>query len=505
MKASLQLKYTQNLTMTPQLQQAIKLLQLSSLELQQEIQLMLDTNPMLEQEDGDSLPDDDYPQNEENLELHEYQDGLQMDHFSQQDILEHSPRDVHEDVLNDPSQNELWNSSTLAQTANSSSTSDSVNFETNKSEVASLSAYLLEQLNLCTMSDRDRAIAYFIIESIDQNGYFTADIDAIIEDLNERQSQLEEIDDDPYEVDEFLAVLHRVQQFEPAGIAAQNLQECLTIQLKQLNPTTPCLKEALLLVERYLNFLGTKDFIQIRRKTKLSETVLKTAIELIQSLNPYPSHAVIEEKTDYIVPDIIVRKYHGQWIAQLNEDSLPKLRINNLYASYIKRSDNSSDGQFLKNNLQEAKWFIKSLQSRHETLLKVANEILRIQQDFFEYGPEAMKPLVLHDIAEIVDMHESTISRVTTQKYLHSPKGIFELKYFFSSHVATDQGGECSSTAIRALIKKLVAAENRNKPLSDSKISSLLSKEGIQVARRTIAKYRESLAIPPSNERKQLL
>jgi len=508
MKASLQLKYSQNLTMTPQLQQAIKLLQLSTLELRQEIQVMLETNPMLE-EDGDSTEPDDYLSQDEAFKEPDYQDGLQMDNFSQQEILEYGPRDLQEDVIADPSQNEQWDSSRLStSSANSTFDGDSSDFESRSSESNTLNAYLLEQLNLCTMSERDRNIAYMIIESIDDNGYFTSDIKPLLEALNKTLVSLaaktEEID--LFEEDEFLAVLHRVQQFEPSGIAAQNLQECLSIQLKQLGQNTPVSADALLLVEHYLNFLGTKDFVQIRRKTKLSEEKLKSAIRLIQSLNPYPSSAVTQEKTDYIVPDIIIRKFKGKWIAELNDESLPKLRVNNLYASYIKRSDNSEDGQFLKNNLQEAKWFIKSLQSRHETLLKVAKEILRIQYDFFEYGPEAMKPLVLHDIAALVDMHESTISRVTTQKYLLSPKGIFELKYFFSSHVSTEEGGECSSTAIRALIKKLIAGENRNKPLSDSKISQLLSKsEGIQVARRTIAKYRESLSIPPSNERKQLL
>lgn len=499
MKASLQLKYTQSLTMTPQLQQAIKLLQLSTLELQQEIQLMLESNPMLEQEDVDFAETEDYSPSDESSEMHDYQDGLQMDHFSQQDILEYSSRDTHDDVVSDPSQNEHWEKEQLSQASSLSLASDTNNFESTNSPSISICTYLLEQLNLCRMSDRDRSLAFLIIESIDEQGYFTTDINALLEDLNRHNDST-----DLYELDEFLAVLHRVQQFEPAGIAAQNLQECLSIQLKQLNPNTEGREEALFLVDRYMDILGTKDFTQIRRKTKLNELILRIAIQLIQSLNPYPSSGITEEKTDYIVPDIIVRKYRNKWIAELNDDSLPKLRINSLYASYIKGSKNSSDGQFLKDNLQEAKWFIKSLQSRHETLLKVANEILRVQQDFFEYGPEAMKPLVLHDIAELVDMHESTISRVTTQKYLHSPKGVFELKYFFSSHVATDQGGECSSTAIRALIKKLVSTENRTKPLSDSKIATLLSAEGIQVARRTIAKYRESLAIPPSNERKQL-
>jgi RNA polymerase sigma-54 factor len=504
MKASLQLKYSQNLTMTPQLQQAIKLLQLSSLELEQEIQNMLETNPMLEQDEGVETPSEDLLYQADS-KVNEENSMVDLESFSREEIIEHSPTDVYEDVISDPSQDEHWDrSSSSVSNPSNNSDNDFTDFESRLSEPDTLSEQLLTQLNLCKMSDRDLEIAYLIIESLDSNGYLDTELSELLKDINEGRNP-DSDSFDTFEIDEFYAVLHRIQQFEPTGVAAQNLEECLSLQLKQLPTNTPFLKEALMLVKRYLNFLGSKDFIQIRRKTKLNENTLRGAIKLIQSLNPYPGSIISEEKTEYITPDIIIRKYQGTWIAELNEDTLPKIRINNIYASYIKRSDNSADGQFLKNNLQEARWFIKSLQSRHETLLIVAKEILRIQQDFFEYGAEAMKPLVLHDIAELVDMHESTISRVTTQKYMLTPKGVFELKYFFSSHVSTNAGGECSSTAIRALIKKMVAAENRTKPLSDSKISTLLASEGIKVARRTIAKYRESLSIPPSNERKQLL
>jgi RNA polymerase sigma-54 factor len=253
--------------------------------------------------------------------------------------------------------------------------------------------------------------------------------------------------------------------------------------------------------------LGIKDFAQVMRKARIKENELREIFVLIQTLNPRPGSSVESGKSEYVVPDVIVSKdiKNNRWLVELNPEIAPKLRVNSSYASMVKRADNSSDNNYLKDHLQEAKWFIKSLQSRNETLLKVATTIVEHQRGFLDYGDEAMKPLVLHDIAEAVDMHESTISRVTTQKYMHTPRGIFELKYFFSSHVSTDTGGECSSTAIRALIKKLVAAENTRKPLSDSKIANLLGEQGIKVARRTIAKYREALNIPPSNERKSLI
>jgi RNA polymerase sigma-54 factor len=306
------------------------------------------------------------------------------------------------------------------------------------------------------------------------------------------------------ELDEVEAVQHRLQQFDPCGACSQNLAECLSVQLNQFDPDTPFLAEAKLIAKQYLPLLASRDFRQLVRRTKLKEDELSQAVALIQNLNPRPGDMIANGDTEYVVPDVFVEKREGRWVVELNPEIAPRLRINSDYASLVKRADSSSDNTFLKDNLQEARWFLKSLQSRNETLLKVASCIVEKQRGFLEYGAEAMKPLVLHDIAEIVEMHESTISRVTTQKFMHTPQGIFELKYFFSSHVSTDSGGECSSTAIRALIKKLVNGENPKKPLSDSKITDLLADQGIQVARRTIAKYRESLNIPPSNERKTL-
>jgi RNA polymerase sigma-54 factor len=272
-----------------------------------------------------------------------------------------------------------------------------------------------------------------------------------------------------------------------------------------LSPSTPWLEEAKLIVTRYLVQLGNADFAQILRRSKLTEDSLREVLDLIRTLDPNPGLSVGKDNTEYVVPDVYVSKKNDRWVVELNPDIAPKIRINSDYASLIKRADNSSDNTYLRDNLQEARWFLKSLQSRNETLMKVATKIVHHQRNFLEYGAEAMKPLVLHEIAEAVEMHESTISRVTTQKYMHTPRGIFELKYFFSSHVSTASGGECSSTAIRALIKKIVAAENPRKPLSDNKITLLLEEQGIKVARRTIAKYRDTLYIPPSNERKRLV
>ena len=259
------------------------------------------------------------------------------------------------------------------------------------------------------------------------------------------------------------------------------------------------------LVDEFLDLLASRDFSALKRKTHWEEATLQKAIAVIQSLNPRPGSAISAAEVEYIIPDVSVFKNKGRWVVELNPDATPKIGINASYAGMIKRADKGSDNTFLKNNLQEARWFLKSLQSRNETLLKVSTRIVEHQKGFLEYGEEAMQPLVLHDIAEAVDMHESTISRVTNRKYMHTPRGIFELKYFFSSHVGTNTGGEVSSTAIRALIKKLTAQESPKKPLSDSKIAAILGEQNIKVARRTVAKYRESMSIPPSNERKRLV
>ncbi|MFQ3229984.1 RNA polymerase factor sigma-54 [Reinekea sp.] len=496
MKTSLQLKMSQSLTMTPQLQQAIKLLQLSTLDLQQEIQEALDSNPMLEvSEDITSTegePNDKNSAKEEMLSP----DDTANEPTKELEIAENIP----DDLGVDSSWDDIYTHTPTSHGAGSPD--DDYNLENVHGTTDSLLSHLHWQLNLTPMSDKDRVIAEAILESTNDDGYLSSKLEDIFEGLIDDLSE----ENDKLEFDEIEAVLHRLQQFDPPGVCAADLADCLSIQLKQLPSETEHRDTAINIVENHINLLGSKDFAGLMRKVKIKENELRDIILLIQTLNPKPGSMVDSGKSEYVVPDVIVSKdiKNNRWRVELNPDIAPKLKVNSSYASMVKRADNSSDNNYLKDHLAEARWFIKSLQSRNETLLKVATTIVEYQRGFFDYGEEAMKPLVLHDIAQAVDMHESTISRVTTQKYMHTPRGIFELKYFFSSHVSTDSGGECSSTAIRALIKKLIAAENTRKPLSDSKIATLLGEQGIKVARRTIAKYREALSIPPSNERKSL-
>ncbi|WP_181298302.1 RNA polymerase factor sigma-54 [Pseudomonas sp. Q2-TVG4-2] len=502
MKPSLVLKMGQQLTMTPQLQQAIRLLQLSTLDLQQEIQEALDSNPMLErEEDGDDFDNSDpmaesiekKPEStstEQSEPDNHYEEPINtVENLEEGDWGERIPNELPVDTA--------WED--IYQTSASSlpsSDDDEWDFTSRTSTGESLQSHLLWQLNLAPMSDTDRLIATTLIDCINPQGY----LDETLEEVFESFDPEFEI-----ELDEIEVVLRRIQQFEPAGIGARDLRECLLLQLRQLPERTPWLGEATQLVSDYLDVLGSRDYSLLMRRMKLKEDELRQVIDLIQTLNPRPGSQIEAGEPEYVVPDVIVRKHNGRWLVELNQEAMPRLRVNAQYAGFVKRADASADNTFMRNQLQEARWFIKSLLSRNETLMKVATQIVEHQRGFFEHGDEAMKPLVLHDIAEAVGMHESTISRVTTQKFMHTPRGIYELKYFFSSHVSTAEGGECSSTAIRAMIKKLVAAENAKKPLSDSKIADLLEAQGIQVARRTVAKYRESLGIAPSSERKRLM
>ncbi len=492
MKPSLQLKLGQQLAMTPQLQQAIRLLQLSTLDLQQEIQEALDSNPLLEVEDGaeESSQNDELntPSSSENNEEKE----------PTVDVTESEPQDSLELIEKSEISSELEIDTTWddVYSANSGSTGLAVDDDApvyQGETTESLQDYLIWQLDLTPFSDTDRTIAMALIDAIDDYGYLTISLEEILDSFDSEEIELDEIE----------AVRKRVQQFDPLGVASLNLQDCLLLQLGTFPEDTPWLSEAKEVLINYIDHLGNRDYRQIIKDTKLKETDLKEVLRLIQQLDPRPGSRIASDHAEYVIPDVSVFKDHGKWVVTINPDSVPRLKVNQQYASLGK--GNSADSQYIRTNLQEAKWLIKSLESRNETLLKVAKCIVEHQRDFFEYGEEAMKPMVLNDVALAVDMHESTISRVTTQKYMHTPRGIFELKYFFSSHVSTDNGGECSSTAIRALIKKLVAAENSVKPLSDSKIAALLADQGIQVARRTIAKYRESLGIAPSSQRKRLL
>jgi RNA polymerase sigma-54 factor len=369
-------------------------------------------------------------------------------------------------------------------------------FENQAGEVDSLREHLIWQLDCTRLSQTDYDIGLAIVDSIDDSGYLTETLDDLYDGLRPQFESLER--------DEVEAVLHLVQHFDPLGVAARSLSECMLIQLEQFDPQTPHLAKARLMAEKYLEQLAANDMALLRRRLQASEAELAQIIKLIQTTNPHPGHSISQNHAEYVVPDVYVAKKAGEWRVSINPDNAPKLRINDQYAGMIKRSDSSDDNNYLKNQLQEARWFINSLRSRNETLLRVANAIVERQHAFLDYGEEAMQPMVLRDIAEQLEMHESTISRVTTQKYMHTPRGILEFKYFFSSHVNTDNGGECSATAIRAIIRKFVAAEKPEKPLSDNKIATLLGEQGIKVARRTVAKYREALQIPPSNERKRL-
>lgn len=496
MKPSLQLRLGQQLTMTPQLQQAIKLLQLSTIELQQEIQEALEANPLLEAEDDYNFAEAPV-QNDMNSQDNE--PPGETESYSQDDLYEAeipdssesmTEQNIKEDLPLDSNWDDLVSAAPVANTYNGE---EDMVFQGETTET--LQDYLRWQMQLTPFSETDRAIAEIIIEAIDESGLLTISCDEILESLGMPDIEADEVE----------AVIKRIQLFDPVGVGARSIQECLLVQLKQFNPKTPYLSETCEIIREYADYLANRDFRSLMRVTKLKEEELREVMRLIHSLNPRPGADVIREEQQYTIPDVSVKKIKGRWVVELNPDAFPKIRINEQYAAMSRQVRNSSDSQFIRSHLQEAKWFLKSLESRNETLLKVANCIVQQQQAFFEHGEEAMKPMVLNDVAEMVGMHESTISRVTTQKFMHTPKGIFELKYFFSSHVSTESGGECSSTAIRAFIKKLVAAENPAKPLSDSRMAEILSEQGINVARRTIAKYRESLYIPPSNQRKSLL
>ncbi|WP_151702962.1 RNA polymerase factor sigma-54 [Nitrincola alkalilacustris] len=526
MKQALHLKIGQHLTMTPQLQQAIRLLQLSTLDLQQEIQQALENNPLLEVSEEEHEPEvvsieeayeasyEDAHEDSYDSKSFEDKDEFQLSgNADKASTSDNERQPENEDNFDGPDTDSEWSEQipselatdsswddTFQQQSGSSSSDDWPDNE-NDTREDTLQDHLHWQLNLTPMSDTDRMVAEAIIDGIDTDGYLKVSTEELLEQFKEQEPEYFS----DAELDEIEAVLHRVQQFDPPGVAARDLSECLIIQLKQFGTALPWCKEAIKLASDHLQLLASHDYRSLMRKLRVKEEDLQSIISLIQSLNPRPGSSIISSQSEYVIPDVIVSKHRDEWIVTLNPDTSPKLRINTQYADLIRRADNSADNNYLKSHLQEARWFLKSLLSRNDTLLKVASEIVERQREFLDFGEEAMKPMVLHDIAEAVSMHESTISRVTTQKFIHTPRGIFELKYFFSSQVTTADGEGASSTAIRALIKKLVAGENSAKPLSDNKIAQLLKEQGINVARRTIAKYREALNIPPSNERKRLL
>jgi len=481
MKQSLNLRQGLQLSMTPQLQQAIKLLQMSTLDLQQEIQQALETNMMLEVNEEESIPSALEIQHDKKVERLDSQTS------------EGSQTDIPEEFATDTSWDDIYEN--VIESA--AYQSEGVEYEAQRSCAATLQDHLLWQLELTPFSERDHAIAIAIIDSINQDGYLLSSIEDIYVSLQQHFDDLES--------DEVAAVLHRIQHFDPAGVGASDLSDCLRLQLLQLPENTLFRKEALIVVTEYLDWLATHEQTKLMRKLGLTEHQLNAVVTLIRTLEPKPGTQIQETTSEYVVPDVYVIKQNGSWQTELNPDIAPKLRVNPMYSALIKRADNSKDNVCMKDHLQEARWFIKSLHSRNDTLLRVARSIVEKQTGFLEHGSVAMKPMVLRDIAEELALHESTISRVTTQKYMHTPNGIVEFKYFFSSHVSTEGGGECSSIAIRAIIKELIGNEDPIKPLSDKKIADFLNEKGIHVARRTIAKYREAMFIASSSQRKRLL
>lgn len=482
MRQSLQLRLGQQLTMTPQLQQAIRLLQLSGLELQTEIQTVLESNFMLERAEESDSQDDNSETSESEITASDPQETLS--------------RETPPDELPIDSQwDDIYGGADGSTAYSRNNDNDDFAFDQHLSTEQSLQGYLNWQLELTPFSERDRLIAEAVVDAIDDSGYLSLTLEEIHQGL---PAELE------LEFDEVLAVLHRIQRFDPPGIAAREPGECLCLQLDQLPADTPWLPQARQLIGQHLELLSSRDYNTIQRRLKITREELQEIMALIRTLNPHPGTALSASRTEYIIPDVYVRRHNGTWRVELNPDNTPRLRINRGYSQLIRRADNSSDNVSMRNNLQEARWFLKSLQNRNETLLRVATCIVEHQREFLEHGDEHMKPLVLRGIAETLELHESTISRVTNQKYMHTPRGVFEFKFFFSSHVSTSDGGECSAVAIRAMIKKLVSEEKPQKPLSDSKIAQLLKAEGINVARRTVAKYRELLGIATSSARKQL-
>lgn len=473
--------------MTPQLQQAIRLLQLSTMDLQTEIQQTLEENPMLELDEETPVAEQEQ-ENKSEKELTQQDEQLDLDRS--QDLPDELPVDSEWEDIYDVATAGINNA------AQSADTNINDYLENQSIEGDTLAEHLLWQLRNMSTSETDFAIGVAIIDAINDDGYLTESVEDIHSGL---------VDEIEIEIDEVEAVLHRVQRFDPLGVGARDLKECLLLQLEQFDNSTEGLADIRMLIRDHLEQIGSRDYARLLKSTRLSEQRLQELITFIQSLNPKPGSTISPNRAEYIIPDIFVRKVHDEWVVSLNPEAAPKLRINPLYAGYVKKSGRDKDSSYMRNSMQEARWFLKSLQSRSDTLLRVGKAIVDRQRLFLEYGDEGMKPMVLRDIADELEMHESTISRVTTQKYMHTPRGVFEFKFFFSSHVSTADGGECSATAIRAMVKKLIENENPRKPMSDNKISAFLVKEGINVARRTVAKYREAMSIPPSNERKRLV
>ena len=478
MKQSLQLKLSQHLTLTPQLQQSIRLLQLSTTELNQELERFLMENPLLEREEA-------FPESSAAA-----QRGPDTPVEASPAAQEKSEEPSQESQGGDTMSTEDWFSGSGSR--NNRDDGEDGDFPQAAAVAPTLREHLLSQVSLLNISERDRQLITLLIESLDEDGYLTQSLEELFDMLPEELA---------VEHEDLAIALKHLQHLEPTGVGARTPAECLALQLESQPDHEPTRKLALSVVRDHLSLLATRDFARIKRQLGCSDEELRAAHRLIQSLNPHPGADYERHEARYVIPDVTVRKVKNVWTATLNAEAVPKLRVNKLYADILQNQRGASSGQ-LSQQLQEARWLVKNIQQRFETILRVSQAIVDRQRNFFEHGEVAMRPLVLREIAETLGLHESTISRVTTQKFMLTPRGIFELKYFFGSHVATETGGACSATAIRALIKQLVAAEDARKPLSDSKIADILGQQGIVVARRTIAKYREALHISPVSQRK---
>jgi RNA polymerase sigma-54 factor len=472
LKPALQLRLSQHLTLTPQLQQSIRLLQLSTVELNQEIDQALAENPILERDEGEG---DGAPPVDGAAPLHPTGGSAS--------VAEEAPApDRHDDLA--PDFASPW------QGGDDDGDNDR---SISAHDAPTLRDHLNEQLSLMNLQPGDRALVALLIDSLDEDGYLTQSLDEIALLLPpEAMAGIEELG----------IALRHLQNLEPVGIGARGASECLALQLRAKCAQDPAGRLALHIVEHHLDLLASRDYVRLKTLTGAGDEALRAAQSLIQGLNPRPGAAFARLETRYVVPDVIVRKVRGSWRASLNPEAMPRLRINRLYAELA--SGRASSGAGLASKLQEARWLIKNVRQRFDTILRVAQAIVERQRHFLDHGEVAMRPMVLREIADMLGLHESTISRVTTQKYMATPRGTFELKYFFGSHVATETGGAASATAIRALIRQLVDAEDAHTPLSDAQLSRILGKQGIVVARRTIAKYRESLLIPPVRQRRAL-
>ncbi|MFM1911252.1 MAG: polymerase, sigma 54 [Pseudomonadota bacterium] len=493
MKQSLQLKFSQNLALTPQLQQSIRLLQLSSQELNQELEIILQENPLLERTDKN----DDGSENisEFASEGFNTQDTSVNTSTAQKDE-ESTSENSHQDSLSE----DYFGGSSNHRWEENSNPDDDNDYTFQEAVAPTLREHLISQLQLMQLSDRDQTLSTFLVDAVNEDGY----LEQSLEDLEDLLPEELEID-----ILELETALKHIQHLDPPGVGARDLAECLMLQLKLLpieirDENKGIFELSLQIAEHHLTTLASRDYARLKKTLRCDDESLRSAQQMLKQLNPRPGSDYTKLAAGhYIQHEIVVKKVKGHWLASLNDEVVPKLRINKLYADILKRNRDSSN-QYLNSQMQEAKWMIKNIEQRFSTILRVSQAIIDQQSKFFEHGEIAMRPLVLREIADELGLHESTVSRVTTRKYMLTPRGVYELKYFFGSHVATDTGGACSATAIRALIKQMVAEENPKKPLSDNQLTEVLSKQGIVVARRTIAKYRESLNIPAANQRKSL-